>query len=77
MVQSSSVAAAWAHLTVEVRERADDLADADEEQRGEGRRHHEKVQGGHQMVLDVQIQLSSVQKRISELVAGAEHQHVG
>lgn len=42
------------YLTVEVRERADDLADADEEEGGEGRRHHEDVQGRHQIVLDVQ-----------------------
>lgn len=60
-----------------MRKRADDLADANEEEGGEGRRHHEEVHGRHQMVLDVKAKLSSVQKRISEVVAGAEHQHIG
>lgn len=71
------VVALWAYLTVEVRKRADDLADANEEEGGEGWRHHEEVHGRHQMVLDVQAKLSSIQKRISEVVAGAEHQHIG
>lgn len=56
-----------------MREWADDLADADEEERGEGRRHHVEVEGRHQMVLDVQTQLSSIQKWVCEFVAGAEH----
>lgn len=67
----------WAYLTVEVRKRDDDLAYANEEEGREGRRHHEEVHGRHQMVLDVQAKLSSVQKRICEVVAGAEHQHIG
>lgn len=60
-----------------MREWADYLADANEEERGKGRWHHEEVQRRHQMVLDVQIQLSSIQKWIFEFVACAEHQHIG
>lgn len=60
-----------------MREWADGLADADEEERGEGRRHHVEVERRHQVVLDVQTQLSSIQKWIFEFVAGAEHQHIG
>lgn len=59
-----------------MREWADYLADADEEERRESRRHHEEIQRRHQMVLDVQTQLSSIQKRVFEFVAGAEHQHI-
>lgn len=56
-----------------MREWTDDLADADEEERGEGRRRHIEVERRHQMVLDVQTQLSSIQKWVFEFVAGAEH----
>lgn len=59
-----------------MRERADYLADSDEEERRESWWHHEEVQRRHKVVLDVQIQLSSIQKWIFEFVAGAEHQHI-
>lgn len=75
--QSDSVSAPAAHLAVEVGEGTDDLTDADEEERGEGGRHHEAEQRSHHMVLDLQTQLSRVQKRIAEVVSGAEQQDVG
>ena len=58
-------------------EGADDLADTDEEERGEGWRHQEPVQRRHQMVLDLQTELIRVQECISEVVPGAEHQDIG
>lgn len=57
-------------------EGADHLADADEEERGEGWGHQEAVQGRHQVFLDLQTQLGRVQERKLEVVPGAEYQDV-
>ncbi len=57
-------------------EGADHLADADEEEGGEGRGHQEAVQWRHQVVLDLNTQLSCIQERKVELVPSAEHQDV-
>lgn len=65
------------HLAVEVGERTDDLADADEEDGGEGGREQEAVQRRDQVILDLQTQLIRIQEGIPEVVSGAEHQDVG
>lgn len=59
---------------MEVGEGTDDPADADEEERREGGGHHDAVERRHIVVLDLQAQLSGVQKRIPEVVPGAEKQ---
>lgn len=68
---------ASANLAVEVRKGADDLADANDEEGGEGWRYHIVVERRHKFVLNLQAQLRCVQERIAKVVAGAVHQDVG
>ena len=65
------------HLAVKVGEGANDLADAQDEERGEGWGHHELVQRGHQLFLDLQAQLGRIEEGVGEVVARAEHQSLG
>lgn len=66
-----------ADLAVEVGKGADDLADADDEEGGKAWRYHEVVERRHQMALNVQAQLRSIQEWKAKVVASAEHEDVG
>lgn len=67
----------FAYLAVKVGKGADDLADANDDQRGKAWWYDELVERRHQMALNVQAQLRSVQEWKTNVVASAEHENVG
>lgn len=66
-----------ANLAVEIWKGADDLAEADDEERGKAWWYYELVERRHQMALNVQAQLRAIQEWKTKVVAGAEHEDVG
>lgn len=68
---------ASANLAVEVGEGADDLAEADDEEGGKAWWDHKLVEWRHQLALNVQAQLRSIQEWKTKVVASAEHENVG
>lgn len=66
-----------ANLAVEVGKRADDFADADDEEGGKAWWYHVLVERRHQMAFNVQAQLRSIQEWKTKFVASAEHEDVG